>query len=87
MITIKEARTKNSGNRSQNFRLNYIKNNPYFVPPLYSEEIICPKIITAITTRKAAYFLAYKDGVLWGRISAIMKTAAAYTLKRLVISG
>ena len=66
MITIKEARTKNSGNRSQNFRLNYIKNNPYFVPPIYSEEKICSKIITAITTRKAAYFLAYKDGVLSG---------------------
>lgn len=67
MITIKEAQTKNSGNRSQNFRLNYIKNNPYFVPPIYSEEKnLFKNNYRYYDACKAAYFLAYKDGVLSG---------------------
>ena len=77
MITIVEVRTKKQQKLFIEFPLKLYKNNPYFVPPLYLEEKkLFKNNYCYYDACKAAYFLAYKDGVLSGRISAIIQTAA-----------
>lgn len=74
MIKIVEVKTKKEQKRFLNFPLKMYKNNPYFVPPLYSsEKKIFNKNYTYNKTCSHVYFNAYKNGKMVGRISGIIQ--------------
>lgn len=74
MITIKEVTTKKQRKEFVNFPLKLYKKNPYFVPPLYAEEM---KIFTKRNAyhqyAKSSFFLAYLNNKVVGRISGIIQ--------------
>ncbi|GHV04191.1 N-acetyltransferase [Clostridia bacterium] len=74
MITIKEAVTKRDLKKFVDFPVKLYKNCPYFVPPLRSDELKLtdPKKNPSAPYCRTKYWLAYKDGKLAGRISAII---------------
>lgn len=77
MVTIIEVKTKAQQREFLQFPLRLYKNNPYFVPPLYSDEKkIFSKNFVYNDTCQTAYFLAEKDGKTAGRISAIIQSAS-----------
>ncbi|MDD6265202.1 MAG: hypothetical protein PUB34_02710 [Clostridia bacterium] len=74
MIEIREATTKKEQKNFLNFPLEMYKNNPCFVPPLYSsEKKIFGKSYSYYDTCEAVYYNAYRDGVMAGRISGILQ--------------
>ena len=77
MVEIKEVTTKKQRKEFVEFPLNLYKNDPYFVPPLYGDEM---KIFRAdyvyYEQAEAVYYNAYRDGVIVGRISGILQKAA-----------
>ena len=77
MIEIKTVRTKKQQKEFLEFPLKMYRNNPFFVPPLYVDEkkIFRPDFVYNDTC-KSEYFLAVKDGVTVGRISAIIQNAS-----------
>lgn len=85
-IEIIEVRSKKERRQFVEFPLRLYKKNPYFVPPLYSDEM-------AVFTDKNAYsdtsdsefFLAVRDGKTVGRIQAIIQKQSneIHTEKRL----
>ena len=77
MIEIQTVRTKKQQKEFLEFPLKMYRNNPFFVPPLYGDEkkIFRPNFVYNDTC-KSEYFLAVKDGVTVGRISAIIQNAS-----------
>jgi len=76
MIEIVKVETKKQQKEFVNFPINLYKDNQYYVPNLYMDEInmFGPKG-TYYDVTKCVYFLAYKDGKLVGRIQGINQLA------------
>lgn len=74
MLEIKEVKTKKDQKRFVEYPLKLYKDNPYFVPPLYGDEIkmFTDKNIYSKTC-DSAWFLALRDGKVVGRIQAIIQ--------------
>lgn len=75
MITIKEVKTKKEQKEFVNFPLNLYKDNLYFVPPLYSDELkIFKKNYVYNDTCESIFFLAYnEENKIVGRIQGIIQ--------------
>ena len=77
MVEIKEVKTKKEVKLFIELPLNMYKDNPNFVPPLYSsEKVIFKKKNPYTSCSDTVYFLAYKDGEIVGRISGIIQKDA-----------
>ncbi|MBQ7063364.1 MAG: N-acetyltransferase [Firmicutes bacterium] len=77
MIEIREALTGREQRAFLNFPLKMYRDNPYFVPPLYSDEKkIFRHDYVYYDTCEAVYYNAYRDGVQVGRISGILQKAS-----------
>ena len=77
MVEIKEVKTRKEVKQFIELPLNMYKDNPNFVPPLYSsEKVIFKKKNPFSSCSDTIYFLAYKDGKLVGRISGIIQKDA-----------
>ena len=77
MIEIREVKTPKEQRAFVNFPLMLYKNNPYFVPPLYADEMkLFKSDYHYYETSEAVYFLAYRNGEVVGRISGILQRAA-----------
>ena len=74
MLEIREVKTKKEQKQFVEFPLKMYKDNPYFVPPLYSSEMTCFKKNNPYNeTCDHIYFNAYMDDVMVGRISGIIQ--------------
>ena len=77
MIEIREVLTKKERKEFLNFPIKLYKGNPYFVPPLYSDEKkIFDKDYVYNEICDVVFYLAYKDGKVAGRISGIIQRSA-----------
>jgi len=77
MVVIKEVKTRKEVKQFIEFPLKMYKDNPYFVPPLYSSEKECFKKNNPFSSAcDTVYYLAYKDDKLVGRISGIIQKDA-----------
>lgn len=74
MITIKEISSKKDLTKFVKFPFSLYKNNPYWVPPIISEELdsFNKTKNPAFETADARFFLAYKNDTIVGRIAAII---------------
>lgn len=77
MITVKEVKTKRDLNKFIDFPVKLYKDNPYFVPSLFSDEMmnLSPKKNPAYEYCETKFFLAYKDGKIVGRIGGLINHA------------
>ncbi len=74
MITIKEVTTRKMRHQFVSFPLDLYKGNPYFVPPLYGDEMkVFSKKNAYYKTSKSSFFLAYDGEAVVGRISGIIQ--------------
>ncbi len=74
MIEVKKVTNKKMQKEFLSFPDKLYKNCPYYVPPLYDDEKkIFSKNYYYYDTCEAEYFNAYKDGVMAGRISALIQ--------------
>ena len=77
MIEVQEVKTKQQQRQFLNFALDLYKGNPYFVPPLYSDEKkMFGKDFVYNDSCEWTCFVAYKDGKIVGRIQAIIQKDA-----------
>ena len=77
MIEIREVKTKKERKQFVEFPLKLYKDNKYFVPPLYGDEMkIFSPSYAYYEQAEAVYYNAYRDGVIVGRISGILQKAA-----------
>jgi hypothetical protein len=78
MISIKEVTTAKELKRFIKFPFELYKGHPQWVPPLISDEkkTLSKKINPSFANCEAAYFLAYKDNKLVGRVAAIISHRA-----------
>lgn len=77
MVTVKEVKTKAEQKAFLDFPLDLYRDNPNFVPPLYGDEKkIFSKNFVYNDTCETGYWLAYRDGKVAGRISAILQRAS-----------
>ncbi|WP_432221967.1 GTP cyclohydrolase [Flavobacterium sp. TMP13] len=74
MITIKEAKTKKELTESIKFSFELYKNNPYWIPPLIADELegFDKTKNPAFENAEAYFYVAYKNGKMAGRITAII---------------
>jgi hypothetical protein len=74
MITVKEADSKSLIRQYVKFPFSLYKNNPYWVPPLISEEAesFDRQKNPIFKNAEAKFYLAYKDNQIVGRIAAII---------------
>ncbi len=74
MINIKEVVTPGDLRRFINFPLKLYTGNPYYVPSLVFDEIntLSRKKNPAFEHCEAKYWLAYKDGIIAGRVAGIL---------------
>lgn len=75
MIEIKKIEpTKSNLKKFTQFQIDLYKGNPYFVPPLMSDDVgtLSPKTNPAFDFCDAVYYMAYKDGKPVGRIAGII---------------
>lgn len=74
MLSVIEVKTKKQRKEFVELPLRMYKGNPYFVPPLYGDEMsmFTSKNIYSKTC-KSAFYLAQRDGVTVGRIQAIIQ--------------
>lgn len=75
MVEIKRIEpTKSSLKRFTQFQIDLYKGNPYYVPPLISDDVntLLPSKNPAFDFCEAAYFMAYRDGKPVGRIAGII---------------
>ncbi len=89
MIEIKEVKGRKLIKAFINFPLDLYKGNPYFVPPLYMDEVAAMKDKNAHSKEiDCKFFLAFKDGKVVGRIEGIHQKVsnAKYNQKRVRIS-
>ncbi len=74
MIRIVEVVTKKQRREFVEYPLRLYKGNPYFVPPLYGDEMkIFTKKNVYFTTCESCFFLAQKEGKTVGRIQGIIQ--------------
>lgn len=73
MIEIIEVKTRRDAREFVNFPLRLYKGCPYFVPPIYADEL--KLVLSGGNTENAVsvFFLAEKDGVTAGRIQGIIE--------------
>ncbi len=77
MIEIKQVSTRKQRKQFVEFPLNLYKNHPNFVPPLYDDEMSMFKDRFVYNDQaKSAFFLAYRDGKVVGRIQGILQMAS-----------
>lgn len=78
MITVSEVKTRKQRKQFVEFPLKLYKNNPYFVPPIYSDEMdVFKKNYMYYDTCEAVYYLATNErGQVVGRISGIWQKAS-----------
>ncbi len=77
MVNIVEVRTKKQQKEFLDFPLLLYKDSPNFVPPLYGDEKkMFRKGFVYADTCEIVNYLAYKDGVLSGRIQGILQKAS-----------
>lgn len=77
MIVVKEVKSRKEIKEFINFPLKLYKDNPYFVPPLYSDEkALFKEDNVNYEQSEAVYFNAYMDGKIVGRISGILQKAS-----------
>ncbi|MFA5421900.1 MAG: hypothetical protein WC344_03820 [Bacilli bacterium] len=75
MINIKEVTTRKMRHQFVSFPLDLYRGNPYFVPPLYGDEMkVFSKKNAYYETSISSFFLAFKDDRVAGRISGIIQT-------------
>lgn len=75
MIEIKQIEpTKSNLKKFTQFQIDLYKDNPYFVPPLISDDLgtLSPGVNPAFDFCEAVYYMAYKDGEPVGRIAGII---------------
>lgn len=75
MVEIRQLNpTRSNLKKFVEFQINLYKGNPYFVPPLVSDEIatLDSKVNPAFDHCESAYFMAYRDGKAVGRIAAMI---------------
>lgn len=77
-VTTKKVQNSRDLRSFVNFPLKLYKDMPCFVPSLYMDEVdtLSPQKNPAYEFSDAALFLAYKDGVLSGRVAAIVNHRA-----------
>lgn len=75
-ILITEVKSKAALKKFVKFPFSLYKNNPYWVPPIISEEIenFNPKKNPVLEHADAHLFLAYCDNTIVGRVAAIINT-------------
>lgn len=74
MITIRQVLTKKDRKEFVKFPLKLYKNNPYFVPPIYMDELnVFTDKNAYLKTCDHVFFLAEKDGKTVGRIQGIIQ--------------
>ena len=80
MVTIKQVESKKELKQFIRFNYELYKNNPYSVPDLYEDMLnTFSEKNAAMEFCEAAYFLAYKDEKLVGRVAAIINKKANKT--------
>ena len=75
MVEIRQLNpTRSNLKKFVEFQIDLYKGNPYFVPPLVSDEIatLDSKVNPAFDHCESAYFMAYRDGKPVGRIAAMI---------------
>ena len=75
MVEIRQLNpTRSNLKKFVEFQIDLYKGNPYFVPPLVSDEIatLDSKVNPAFDHCDSAYFMAYRDGKAVGRIAAMI---------------
>lgn len=75
MLEIKEIHpTKDELRKFTQFQIDLYKGNPYFVPPLVSDDVatLNPQENPAFDFCEAKYFMAYRDGKPVGRVAGII---------------
>ena len=75
MVEIRQLNpTRSNLKKFVEFQIELYKGNPYFVPPLVSDEIatLDSKVNPAFDHCESAYFMAYRDGKAVGRIAAMI---------------
>ena len=77
-ITVREVRSKRDRRLFVDFPNKLYRDNPYYVPPMYADELadMDARKNPAFSYAQAKYFLAYRDGRIVGRIGAIYSTRA-----------
>ena len=81
MVEIREVKTQKEKHQFLDFVLDLYKNNPYFCPPIYSDEMMMFSNKNIYNDQsESIYFLAYKDNKVVGRIQGILQKAS--NLKR-----
>ncbi len=74
MVEIKEVKTHKDQKEFVSFPLRLYKNNPYFVPPLYGDEIGLFKKETIYAEQaESVFYLAKQNGKTVGRIQGILQ--------------
>ncbi len=74
MVSVIEVTTKKQRKEFVEYPLRLYKGNPYFVPPLYMDEMAMFTDKNIYTkTCQSAFWLAVRDGVTVGRIQAIIQ--------------
>ncbi len=77
MIEIRVVKSKKEQREFVNFPIKLYKNNPYFVPPLYMDEIkMFKKNYVYNDQAKSIFFNAYISGKMVGRIQGIIQYAS-----------
>lgn len=77
MVQILPVTTKKQRKQFVEFPLKLYKGNPYYVPPLYADEMaMFNENFTYNDQSKSAFFLAERDGEIVGRIHGIWQFAA-----------
>lgn len=74
MITVIQATTKKQMKEFVMFPFSLYQNNPYWIPPIISEELqsFDPGVNPVFERAVAKFYLAYRDGKIVGRIAAII---------------
>ena len=75
MVEIRQLNpTRSNLKKFVEFQIDLYKGNPYFIPPLVSDEIatLDSKVNPAFDHCESAYFMAYRDGKPVGRIAAMI---------------
>ena len=83
-ITIKRITKKKDYVAFVKFPFELYNNNPYWVPPIINEEVetIDRKINPVYQNSSARFFLAYKKGIIVGRIAAIVNWIEIKEIKK-----
>lgn len=74
MIEVKQISSKKDIKKSIKFQLKMYKGNPYYVPPIFIDEVnyLQKHKNPVFETADVAHFVAYKDGKMAGRISGFI---------------